>query len=50
VKQRPVKVGPVTANGLIIEEGLDGTERVVLYAGGFLNPDETINPKLLKKQ
>ena len=48
VKQRPIKVGPVTANGLIIQEGLDGTERVVLYAGGFLNPDETINPKLLK--
>jgi HlyD family secretion protein len=50
VKQRPVKVGSVTANGLIITEGLDGTERVVLYAGGFLNPDETINPKLLKKK
>jgi HlyD family secretion protein len=50
VQQRPVKVGSVTASGLIIEQGLDGTERVVLYAGGFLNPDETINPKLLKKQ
>jgi len=50
VKQRPIKVGSVTANGLIIQEGLDGTERVVLYAGGFLNPDETIKPKLLKKQ
>lgn len=50
VKQRPVKVGSVTAQGLIIEQGLEGTERVVLYAGGFLNPDETINPKLLKKQ
>ncbi len=50
VKQRPVKVGSVTAQGLIIEQGLDGTERVVLYAGGFLNPDETINPKLMKKQ
>lgn len=50
VKQRPVKVGSVTANGLIIQEGLDGSERVVLYAGGFLNPDETIKPKLLKKQ
>jgi RND family efflux transporter MFP subunit len=49
-QQRLVKLGPVTANGLIIEEGLEGTERVVLYAGGFLNPDETINPKLLKKQ
>jgi len=50
VKQRPIKVGPVTANGLIIQEGLDGTERVVLYAGGFLNPDETINPKILKNK
>ena len=50
VKQRPVKVGTVTANGLTIAEGLDGTERVVVYAGGFLNPDEVINPKLLKKQ
>jgi len=50
VQQRLVKLGPVTANGLVIEQGLDGSERVVLYAGGFLNPDETINPKLLKKQ
>ena len=50
VKRRPVKVGTVTANGLIISEGLDGTERVVLYAGGFLNPDELVNPKLQKKQ
>lgn len=49
VKQRPVKVGATTANGLIISEGLDGTERVVLYAGGFLNPDEVIKPKLLTK-
>jgi len=50
VKQRPVKVGSVTANGLIIEEGLDGSERVVLYAGGFLNPDETIKPKILNNK
>lgn len=50
VKQRSVKVGDTTASGLIIASGLDGTERVVLYAGGFLNPDETINPKLLKKK
>lgn len=49
-KRRAIKVGSVTANGLTITEGLDGTERVVLYAGGFLNPDETVNPKLLKKQ
>jgi HlyD family secretion protein len=30
-------------------EGLDGTERVVLFAGGFLNPGETVNPKPQKK-
>ncbi|MFZ1566043.1 MAG: efflux RND transporter periplasmic adaptor subunit, partial [Sphingorhabdus sp.] len=50
VVRRGVKTGDVTASGLIITDGLDGTERVVLYAGGFLNPGETINPKLLKKQ
>jgi RND family efflux transporter MFP subunit len=48
VKRRNVKVGTVTANGLTIAEGLDGTERVVLYAGGFLNPDELVKPKLQK--
>jgi HlyD family secretion protein len=48
VQRRPVKIGAVTSSGLIIAEGLDGTERVVLYAGGFLNPDEVINPKLIK--
>jgi HlyD family secretion protein len=50
VKQRPVKVGSVTPKGLTIAEGLDGTERVVIYAGGFLNPDELVNPKLQKTQ
>ncbi len=49
VKRRSVKVGATTANGLTIAEGLDGTERVVLYAGGFLNPDEVVKPKLIKK-
>lgn len=49
VKRRAVVVGTTTANGLTIAEGLNGTERVVLYAGGFLNPDELVKPKLLKK-
>ncbi len=48
VTRRPVKTGTVTANGLTIMEGLDGSERVVLYAGGFLNPGETVNPALKK--
>jgi HlyD family secretion protein len=48
VIRRPVKTGTVTASGLTIMEGLDGTERVVLFAGGFLNPGETVNPTLKK--
>ncbi len=50
VKRRDVKVGDVTPNGLIILEGLTGTERVVAYAGGFLNPDETVNPRVIKTE
>lgn len=48
VKRRNVKVGMTTASGIAIMEGLTGTERVVLYAGGFLNPDEVVKPKLKK--
>jgi len=47
--RRPVKTGAVTAQGLAITEGLNGTEQVVLRAGGFLNPGETVNPQPLKK-
>jgi len=47
--RRPVKTGEVTPNGVAITEGLSGTERVVLRAGGFLNPGETVNPQPLKK-
>ena len=47
-QRRPVKTGIVTQQGIAISEGLDGSERVVLYAGGFLNPDETVTPKLVK--
>jgi RND family efflux transporter MFP subunit len=49
VIRRSIKTGDVTPNGIAIVEGLNGTERVVLYAGGFLNPDETVVPKLVKK-
>lgn len=48
VKRRNVKTGIVTSQGIAISDGLDGTERVVLYAGGFLNPDETVTPKTSK--
>jgi len=49
VLRRAVKTGAVTPSGLAITEGLTGSERVVLRAGGFLNPGETVNPQPLKK-
>jgi RND family efflux transporter MFP subunit len=48
VKRRAVTTGAVTAKGLAITKGLTGNEKVVLYAGGFLNPGETVKPKLEK--
>lgn len=48
VSRRAVKTGTVTRNGVAITEGLSGTERVVMKAGGFLNPGETVNPQPLK--
>lgn len=48
-ERRAVKTGAVTPAGIAITEGLTGTERVVLRAGGFLNPGETVNPQPLKK-
>ncbi|MBA4767122.1 MAG: efflux RND transporter periplasmic adaptor subunit [Porphyrobacter sp.] len=47
--RRAVKTGAVTDGGIAITEGLTGSEKVVLRAGGFLNPGETVNPQLQKK-
>ena len=47
--RRGVTTGAVTKQGIAITEGLSGTEQVVLRAGGFLNPGESINPKPMKK-
>ena len=43
--RQAVKTGMVTSQGIAITEGLSGTEMVVLRAGGFLNPGETVNPR-----
>ncbi len=43
-ERRAVKQGQITPQGIVIVEGLNGTERVVLRAGGFLQPGETIKP------
>lgn len=45
VERKPVKTGAVTPKGIAVIEGLTGQERVVLRAGGFLNPGETVRPE-----
>jgi HlyD family secretion protein len=46
----PVTTGEVTDAGVSITQGLNGTERVVLTAGAFLNPGQKVIPQGLKKQ
>ena len=48
VERRGVTIGSVTSAGLTITGGLNGTEMVVLYAAGFLNPGETVQPRRQK--
>lgn len=48
VVRRDVKVGDVGDNGVTIMAGLTGQERVVLSAGAFLNPGETVVPQRAK--
>jgi RND family efflux transporter MFP subunit len=45
VERRAVETGPVTPQGIAISSGLSGRENVVLRAGGFLNPGETVKPQ-----
>ena len=47
-QRRPVKIGMVTDRGITVIEGLSGSERVVLRAGGFLAPGDKVAPKLAK--
>ncbi|MFN3472640.1 MAG: efflux RND transporter periplasmic adaptor subunit [Blastomonas sp.] len=46
VERRDVTTGTVTPRGIAIASGITGKERVVLYAGGFLNPGETVRPQM----
>lgn len=48
VVRRDVTTGLVSERGIAIIGGLSGQERVVLRAGGFLNPGEKVKPKLGK--
>ncbi|MBO9581229.1 MAG: efflux RND transporter periplasmic adaptor subunit [Sphingobium sp.] len=48
VERRNVVTGTVTPNGLAINSGLQGNEKVVLFAGGFLNAGETVKVNVAK--
>ena len=48
IERRPVKVGTVSDDGVSIASGLAGNERVVVLAGAFLNPGDTVKPVLRK--
>ncbi|WP_066658887.1 MULTISPECIES: efflux RND transporter periplasmic adaptor subunit [unclassified Sphingomonas] len=45
-ERRAVTTGDVSDTGVAITSGLDGTERVVLTAGAFLNPGQKVKPNL----
>jgi RND family efflux transporter MFP subunit len=42
IVRRPIRTGQVLPNGIAITDGLSGTERVVLSAGAFVNPGQTV--------
>lgn len=46
--RRAVRTGIVTQGGIAVIDGLTGTERVVLRAGGFLTEGETVQPQLVE--
>ncbi|HEX8444986.1 MAG TPA: efflux RND transporter periplasmic adaptor subunit [Sphingomonas sp.] len=46
VVRRPIKVGQVSDEGISIQSGLNGTERVVVSAGAFLNPGDVVAPSV----
>jgi len=47
VERRNVTTGIVTAEGIAVVAGLDGSERVIARAGGFLNEGDRVNPVAL---
>lgn len=49
VVRRPVRTGLVTDRGIAVVDGLDGSERIVQRAGGFLTPGETVKPVAARK-
>lgn len=48
VRRRAVTTGLITDHGIAIVSGLDGTERVVMRSGAFLNEGDEIKPVTAK--
>jgi len=48
VSRRSVKTGAITESGIVVVEGLSGSEKIVKRAGAFLSEGETVQPKLAK--
>ncbi|MBC7986106.1 MAG: efflux RND transporter periplasmic adaptor subunit, partial [Sphingomonadaceae bacterium] len=45
IVRRPIEVGNVTNEGVVIRGGLRGNERVVVSAGAFVNPGDEVIPQ-----
>ncbi|NYD91703.1 efflux RND transporter periplasmic adaptor subunit [Sphingomonas melonis] len=50
VERRNIKIGQVSDAGVTVISGLDGTERVVRSAGGFLAPGQKVKPVVVTAQ
>ncbi|WP_066559290.1 efflux RND transporter periplasmic adaptor subunit [Croceicoccus bisphenolivorans] len=48
VRRRAVRTGLVTDAGITIAEGLTGSERIVMMAGGFLFEGDEVKPSIAK--
>lgn len=48
VERRDITLGRVTRDGIVIDQGLTGSEKVVLRAGGFLADGDKVRPQLEK--
>jgi HlyD family secretion protein len=48
VVRRAIRTGLVTSDGIAIVEGLSGSEKIVLRAGGFLAPGDKVKPTAAK--
>ncbi len=49
VERRGIRIGAVSDRGVVVAEGLNGTERVVESAGAFLNAGERIRPERARR-